>query len=250
MQPVYELGGYREYAPPADLRSIVESSWTYVRPDAGEVAHRVLPDLNVTINFESSMGLIFIGPMDHARIFRPGSGERIEAVRFNAEWCRPLLGVDPAEHHNAIRPLADIIPGLAKRLLASRDIIEGILKMLRERHEAARHERDIRLAHSALEIIRNRSARVASIARSLSISERHLRRAIVATTGNAPKIVQRTRRLNRAVIDADRVANPDWATIALNAGFYDQAHFIQDVRAMTGQTPTELHAERRAQTVA
>ena len=37
--------------------------------------------------------------------------------------------------------------------------------------------------------------------------------------------------------------------IALDAGFYDQAHLIQEVRAMTGQTPAKLHAERRSQIV-
>ena len=203
----------------------------------------------MTINLESSKGLVFIGPIDEARVFRPRSGERIQAVRLNAEWCRPLLGIDPAEHHNCVRPLSEVAPKLARSLAGADDIIEAVLAAIRERRDAARDDRDVKLAHSALEIIRRRPARVASVARALHISERHLRRAIVTSTGNAPKQVQRIRRLNRAVAAADRSAEPDWVGIALGAGFYDQAHFIQDVRAMTGQTPTELHAERRSQTV-
>ncbi len=31
----------------------------------------------------------------------------------------------------------------------------------------------------------------------------------------------------------------DWTRLALQAGYFDQAHFINDFRSLIGQTPTE-----------
>jgi AraC-like DNA-binding protein len=34
-------------------------------------------------------------------------------------------------------------------------------------------------------------------------------------------------------------ARVDWAVLALDAGFYDQAHLAGEVKELTGRTPTE-----------
>jgi len=42
------------------------------------------------------------------------------------------------------------------------------------------------------------------------------------------------------------LARPGWASLALDAGYYDQAHMIAECRLLTGVTPTQL--ERGAET--
>jgi methylphosphotriester-DNA--protein-cysteine methyltransferase len=54
-------------------------------------------------------------------------------------------------------------------------------------------------------------------------------------------------RLNRLVAAADSETHPGWCALALDAGFYDQSHMIDDVRELTGLTPSALHRERRMQ---
>jgi AraC-like DNA-binding protein len=44
---------------------------------------------------------------------------------------------------------------------------------------------------------------------------------------------------------ADAEPEPAWADLAYDAGYYDQAHLIREVRALSGLTPVRLHAERR-----
>ena len=66
-------------------------------------------------------------------------------------------------------------------------------------------------------------------------------------TGLGPKRMQRILRLESAVFEADRLDRPPWARLAVAAGFYDQAHLIQEFRDLTARTPVELHVERRAQ---
>jgi AraC-like DNA-binding protein len=54
-------------------------------------------------------------------------------------------------------------------------------------------------------------------------------------------------RINRAQAalaraDAARAAYPrqiDWSAIAFELGYYDQPHFIDDFKALTGRTPGE-----------
>ncbi len=95
---------------------------------------------------------------------------------------------------------------------------------------------------------RLRSGRaVSAIWRDLQVSERQLRRAVITTTGLSTKHGQRIMRLNRLAVAADREAQPDWPALALDAGFYDQSHMIDDVRELTGLTPAALHRERRMQ---
>src|SRR5437763_13655947 len=72
MIPTYALGGYREYAAPPDLHGVVENTWLYVGPEV-EAAHRVLPDLTVTIALRcdraaggtiADAAITFTGPTD------------------------------------------------------------------------------------------------------------------------------------------------------------------------------------------
>jgi AraC-like DNA-binding protein len=87
---------------------------------------------------------------------------------------------------------------------------------------------------------------VTEVATALGVSERNLRRVFRDTIGVGPKTFARLERFRRA-LNAARVREaPSWATIALDAGYYDQAHLIADFRAIAGVTPQALLREMRA----
>jgi AraC-like DNA-binding protein len=56
--------------------------------------------------------------------------------------------------------------------------------------------------------------------------------------GLTPKRFARVRRLQRILDAAARNVNVDWAEAAVEHGYYDQAHLINDFRELTGITPT------------
>jgi AraC-like DNA-binding protein len=261
---IYRLGGYREYAPPADLRRIIEVLWTYswMGTTGPQPVHRVLPEPGVSLLFVSvcdpadgrllDSRLMFMGPVQSVRVFRPEPGLHFDAIRLKPEWTRELMGVDPEEYADEFVGFeASRVPDGRAMTLGSHERLHLLLGEIRTRHDALRLSRDSTLAHDGLEQLRSQpEARVEAVARDLRISERHLRRVIRQTTGAGPKYAQRVGRLLRAVAAADRLGEPSWARLATESGFYDQAHLIQEFRALTGRLPVELHAERGAQQIA
>lgn len=87
-------------------------------------------------------------------------------------------------------------------------------------------------------------ASVADVADDLGVSERHLRRLFGDAVGMSPKAFSKLVRFRRAVHAARRAhPQPNWASIAADVGYYDQAHLIAEFRSIAGVTPRVLMNE-------
>ncbi|MEV6814153.1 AraC family transcriptional regulator [Micromonospora sp. NPDC051296] len=87
--------------------------------------------------------------------------------------------------------------------------------------------------------------RVDEFARDHGISVRRLQRLFVTHVGVGPKWVIRRYRLHEAI---ERAAGgpPDWAGLAAELGYSDQAHLVRDFTAVTGVSPgAYAHGDRR-----
>jgi AraC-like DNA-binding protein len=80
------------------------------------------------------------------------------------------------------------------------------------------------------------AARMRSVARTVGVTERHLRRVVREAVGLSPKELTRVWRLRRALGEVTRGAS--WSYAACQAGYYDQAHMIAEFRTMTALSPT------------
>jgi AraC-like DNA-binding protein len=60
--------------------------------------------------------------------------------------------------------------------------------------------------------------------------------------GLTPKRYCRVRRFQRALVSAHRPRGVDWARVAVDCGYFDQAHFIHDFKSFAGVTPTAYQA--------
>lgn len=81
--------------------------------------------------------------------------------------------------------------------------------------------------------------RVEVVAREMGVSARTVQRLFRAYVGVSPKWVICRQRLHDA---AERLASGevvDWPRLALELGYFDQAHFIRDFKAMVGVTPAD-----------
>lgn len=86
---------------------------------------------------------------------------------------------------------------------------------------------------------------VRDLAGALGVSHKHLIHLFDRHVGLAPKAMQRVLRFDRALqrISAGRAV--DWAALAHDCGYYDQAHFINEFHAFSGMTPTVYDADER-----
>ncbi|BCG87772.1 AraC family transcriptional regulator [Mesorhizobium sp. 113-3-9] len=81
--------------------------------------------------------------------------------------------------------------------------------------------------------------RIASIAERLGWSRKHLAEKFMDATGIGPKTLSRIVRFNRA-LGLSREPTADWADIAADCGYADQAHLVREFRVLAGETPTAL----------
>ena len=69
------------------------------------------------------------------------------------------------------------------------------------------------------------------------IDKRRLQRLFNDYVGTSPKWVINRYRLHEAVERLAGGAMVDWTQLALDLGYFDQAHFIRDFKALVGRTP-------------
>ena len=77
------------------------------------------------------------------------------------------------------------------------------------------------------------------------VSSTHLAQRFKQLVGVTPKRLARSYRFAATVLAIDPAEPIDWAGLAGDAGYYDQAHFGHEFRAFTGLTPTRYVEVRR-----
>jgi len=86
---------------------------------------------------------------------------------------------------------------------------------------------------------------VREIARRSGWSERTVSERFRRQVGVTPKIFDRIARFQRVVQRLHRDPGVEWAQLALECGFYDQAHFSHEFRAFSGISATEYATSER-----
>jgi AraC-like DNA-binding protein len=88
----------------------------------------------------------------------------------------------------------------------------------------------------------HRGLAVATVADRLGVPDRTLLRRFTTQVGLTPKRYGRVRRLQRLLAWIPDGTDADWARAAVECGYFDQAHLINEFRALTGLTPTVYRA--------
>jgi AraC-like DNA-binding protein len=182
------------------------------------------------------------GPRTRA-LFKNATGVTHALVlQFKPGWSAPLLGVAANTLTDRIVLLEDIWGRAGRDLLrellaapSAPDVIDRLARAFALRHREAFESASARLARQAVRLLEAGAVRVENVAEQLGVTARHLRRAFTESVGVGPKEFARTVRLQRAVRRA--ATSNDWALIAADAGYYDQAHLIGDFRQLVGLTP-------------
>ena len=218
-----------------------------VTPAAGRVRHEWLPDGRTSLVFRvleggSTGDVAVAGPRTRALFKRATGVSRAVLLLLKPGWSATLLGVAANTLTDRIVPLEDLWGRaggeLFFELLAARtlpDVLGRLSHAIAPRTQHGFEPASASLARRAVRLLEGGETRVGRVAERLGVTARHLRRAFTENVGIGPKDFARTVRLQRVVRLA--ATSKDWARIAPEAGYYDQAHLISDFRELVGFTP-------------
>jgi AraC-like DNA-binding protein len=186
-----------------------------------------------------------VGAMTRAIISEP-TGEHVDflGVRFRPGEAFGMLGCGEARGmRDKLVPLDDVWgrPGreLGERLALQRSVRERIAILSAELLRRPVLAPDARVRR-AVQVMRDShgSLRVAEVAASVGAGERQLERLFDARVGVGPKALASIFRVQAMVARAP--VHGDWARLAADLGYCDQAHLTRDLGRLAGVTPSEL----------
>jgi AraC-like DNA-binding protein len=232
MEGAHDPSVYRE------RRSAVAGVTVWTRATDGSSSW-ILPDGCIDVLWNGAE-LTVAGPDTTAHLASAPSGTTYTALRFDSGVAPKVLkfAADGLRDH---RPhLADVIGAddadrLTESLLVADDPSME-LERWASRRLAIAGGPDRTMCHVAALI--GDGQPVSDVAAQVGFSERQLNRRSLASFGYGPKMLARVLRLHRA-LGWSRDGMP-LVQAALAAGYGDQAHFAHDVRALTGQTASQL----------
>jgi AraC-like DNA-binding protein len=225
-----ETDSYREWPPPPAWRHVVRCCWEHGVPAGG--VRRILPDGCADLLMFESGACEVVGLYDEVAMPAFAAGTRLRGIRFRPEAVGAAFGVDAAALRNQTVALTDVVgTRRARRIADDRRIDAWIRSVELDRRAVAA----VRLLAGEL--------RVEDVSARIGISDRQLRRIVLAETGVGPKVFQRIARLRRLLAAAER--GDGLAAAAATAGYSDQAHMTREVVRLSGLTPMALLAERR-----
>jgi len=259
--PAHRHPRYTELPPSAALSSWIECYWSIQAADTPTIPNRVLPDgcSDLIVGISNDPTPMVVGTMRTAAVIPTAGRVDLFGIRFHPGAALAFLGAPIGELTDRRIPLEQLWGRGA-------DAMAAALEPARHADRAARAERllqrrlaawarnrqgDEAMVTRAVNLLRRArgGVGVGQVAAALGVGQRRLQRAFDRSVGLGPKALGRVLRFRRALRDLYRRGNadgaPGWASLAFDAGYADQSHFIREFRALAGLTPARYLAERR-----
>ncbi|SHM44780.1 AraC family transcriptional regulator [Actinacidiphila paucisporea] len=237
----------RQHAPAPGLAALVDYYWNPRWDLRGRDPYeqKVLAHPNVHLVFEPPEPLVY-GVQREVFVRRLEGAGQVLGVKFRPGAFRPFAHGPVAALADRAVPAADVFgPAVAeagRRILALDDLPEMAAhadRFLLALLPGLPPDPQVAEVAELVETITARPQlfRVDELARELGMPVRRLQRLFAEYVGASPKWVLRRARLHEAAARADEGAGVDWAVLAADLGYADQAHLTRDFTAAVGSPP-------------
>ena len=236
---------YKEFPPSPKFTAHIECFWQH-RCDQPVRNYRVLPDGCSDIIFEQPArnygGLALVGTMTRAQAFDIPAHHSTFGVRFRPAMAARLLRLPGGLSVDQSIALAD-----AWKSAAVRDLLEQLAEANSPRDAIARLEAALGdpapldpIERAIAWLCESRGQiSIEALADSAAVSPRQFRRLCLERTGLSPKRLARVLRFSSAAAPTPSLRRVR-ADIALDCGYYDQAHLINEFRELAGVSPSQF----------
>jgi AraC-like DNA-binding protein len=239
--------------PHGPLALLVDSLWLYQGEAAAHATDVRLPTGEAELIVNLRHGRVVVsGPATRPFLLDTAEQRDTLGVVFRVGGAAALLGVPLDELRDSVVPLDELwraradelgertvdAPSPGAQLATVQDVLSSRLARLADPPHPASAVAAARLAAAPERI------RIAELSDELGLSVRRLQQIFRSDVGMTPKAYQRLKRFRRTLIRTDDAIHDGWASFALDHGYYDQSHFIQEFRAHSGLTPSEYVARK------
>jgi AraC-like DNA-binding protein len=255
---------YLTRVPKAPLSSFVELLWFYQDLETDHSKEKLLPDAsmeliidlsegpkklydNRDLEYYSSYNRCWVSGMQRQFIVlgvEPGSS--MMGAHFRTGGAAPFFGFPLSELSGNVVELDLIwkreILALREQLLETPspagkfDLLESYLLAKAQ----ARLEPDMAVS-AALRTLRSWPVlSLRELASQLGMSHKQMLSRFDCRVGLTPKLTSRIFRFQKALAAANVAkTTPDWSDLAVDCGYYDQAHLIHEFQQLAGLTPSQ-----------
>lgn len=240
---------HRFLNPGPDLAPFVARYWAVTWDLRGQPPYRqlVVPYPNVHLTFVNGVGRVHGVARGH--VFRELAGlGRVFGVAFRPGCFRPFLRSPVSGLTDRAVPASDVFgPDVPEAAIATADDETGMRRIV-ERFLVANLPARDPVAEEVADIVARVAdeptiTRVDDLADVLGTSVRRLQRLFADYVGVGPKWVIRRYRLHEITERMAAGGWIDWAGLAADLGYADQAHLSRDFTAIVGESPTQ-YAQR------
>ncbi len=259
---------YEEHPPPADVAPWVACLWTLTGRGDGESFELILPDgrpelvvhrgdpfrrKHASGAVRAQARRLVVGQMSAAVALAPGRRVETVGVRFTPAGLAPLCPFPQARLVDRIARVealeAPLVRGIAATV-SDASTLASALSVLAGRLTGAYAEvppLDVRVQRAVTRITASGgTVAMDELTADVGRSSRWLERRFLEAVGVSPKRLARLVRFRRAMAALDANPTGRGAAVALDHGYYDQAHFIAEFRAFAGDAPRRFVEHRLA----
>jgi len=252
------------YKPSPPLGNFIQCLWYWEGiPEGTHTLERLMPNGEATIVFNLKDTPIRIYRSDDVRRFDTyghavlsgartnyfvigtAEQERVMGIQFQPGGSFPFFREPADTMENASIALEDLwrlrVGELRERMLAAPN--ETALFQILEQDLLDQLARPLAW-HPAIDYALHYFRRlpnattVAWMTGKIGLSPRRFIQLFRQQVGLTPKAFCRVRRFQQALTTVHGTRQVDWAQVALDCGYYDQAHFIHDFQSFSGMTPS------------
>ena len=261
---------YLTHLPGPPLNQFVELFWFYDGfPSRAHKKERLMPDgsieLVINLNEDETRiydrhnlekcdrlpGSVLCGPHSSFFVIDTAEQDSVMGIHFKPGGAFPFFKLPADELQNMHVSLEDLW-GREAKLMRERILEAPTPKMkfqVLEESLLARTAKPLerhRAVNHALALFRNihTAPAMAEISEQIGISSRRFIQLFSNEVGLTPKVFSRVRRFQQVLRTVHSGVDFDWAEIAADCGYYDQAHFIHDFRAFSGINPTTYSLQK------
>jgi AraC-like DNA-binding protein len=235
------------HTPAAALAHFIAHYWRVSWDLRGQQPHlqETLPHPNIYLVFENNrLQLSGLSTTKFTRLLE-GQGFAF-GVKFRPGGFRPFLKSSVSSLTNCVVAASDVFgadaDGLESNLVSSveEDEMVRAMESFLLRRVPTPDERVLLVDGIVGQILHQPQIRtVDDLANQTGINKRSLQRIFREYVGISPKWVIRRYRLHELIERLEAGDPLNWSDLALELGYFDQAHLINDFRAVTGYSPAD-----------